>query len=186
MTETARVGDVSPEEKTKRYDIEQLMREYGNDVLRIAHSYVKDIHTAEDLFQETFIKAYRHIESFHNESSIKTWLLRIAINTCKDYLKSAYSRHVVPMMDFAEEALVSEDDYEEVEQQDTNEQIKEAVMSLPEKYREVVMCVFYKEMSMQEAAGVLGIPEGTVKSRLLRAKDRLRVVLQNGGKYEIG
>ncbi len=159
-------------------DIEQLMRSYGNDVLQTAYSYVKDVHIAEDLFQEVFIKVYRMLETFRGESSIKTWILRIAANTCKDYLKSAYSRKVVPMMEFTEEAITSEDDYEEVENEDTAQAVKNAVMQLPENHREVVMMVYYQEMSLDEAATVLEVPVGTVKSRLARAREKLKEKLE--------
>lgn len=160
------------------YDIETLMRQYGNDVLRTAYSYVNDKSAAEDCFQEAFIKAYKNLQNFRGESSIKTWLIRITVNVCKDYLKSAYQKHVVPMMEFEEDAIVSENDFEEVENKDRNRQILEAVNSLPEHYREVIMCVFYNEMSIEEAATALGTAAGTVKSRLHRAKEQLKNKLE--------
>lgn len=160
------------------YNIETLMRQYGNDVLRTCGLYVSDRSSQEDLFQETFIKAYYNLNRFKGESSIKTWLIKIAINVCKDYLKSAYQQKVVPMMDFAEDAIVSEDDYEEVENADRNGQIKKAVMSLPEAYRDVVICVYYREMSVTEASEALGVPPGTVKSRLSRARETLKSKLE--------
>jgi len=160
------------------YDIETLMREYGNDVLRTAYSYVKDKYAAEDIFQETFIKAYRALENFRDESNIKTWLIRITINAAKDYLKSAYNQKVVPMMEFKEDAIVSDGDFEEVENRDRDEQVKKTVMSLPDGYREVILCVYYHEMSVADTAASLGIAEGTVKSRLSRARDMLKNKLE--------
>ena len=160
------------------YDIETLMREYGNDVLRTAYSYVKDKYAAEDIFQETFIKAYRALENFRDESNIKTWLIRITINAAKDYLKSAYNQKVVPMMEFKEDAIVSDGDFEEVENRDRDEQVKKTVMSLPDGYREVILCVYYHEMSVVDTAASLGIAEGTVKSRLSRARDMLKNKLE--------
>lgn len=160
------------------YDIETLMREYGNDVLRTAYSYVNDRDAAQDLFQETFIKAYYNLDKFRGDSSIKTWLIRITINVCKDYLKSAYQKHVVPMMEFEEDAIVSDSDFEEVENADRNAQIRQAVAELPEEYREAVLCVYFQEMSVSEAAEALGVPEGTVKSRLSRAREKLKKVLE--------
>lgn len=161
-----------------KYDIETLMREYGNDVLRTAYSYVKDKYAAEDIFQETFIKAFKALDSFRDESNIKTWLIRITINAAKDFLKSAYNQKVVPMMEFQEDAIVSENDYEEIENQDRDAQVRETVMSLPEAYREVVLCVYYHEMSVAETAESLGIAEGTVKSRLSRAREMLKNKLE--------
>lgn len=160
------------------YSIEQLMRQYGNDVLRTAYSYVKDRDTAEDMFQETFIKAYRNLDKFRGECSMKTWLIRIVINVCKDYLKSAYQQHVVPTEEFNEDALITENDYDEIENYDRNIQIRNAVDSLQDGYREVVMCVYFNEMSVAETAEALGIAEGTVKSRLSRAREALKKTLE--------
>ena len=165
-------------EKLPAYDIETLMRQYGNDVLRTAYMYVKDVHTAEDIFQDVFIKVNQKLSTFEGNSSIKTWLIRITINTCKDYLKSAWNRRVVPMMEYQEDAIVSESDYEEVEKQDTNQLVKNTVLSLPEKYRDVVLCVYFQDMTITEAAKTLGIAEGTAKSRLSRARLRLKEVLE--------
>ncbi len=161
----------------EKYDIEAIMREYGNDVLRTCYSYVKDVHSAEDLYQETFIKVYKNLDTFGGESSIKTWVIRIAINTCKDFLKSAYSRHVVPMEEFMEESIQAKDCFEDVEKQDSARHIRDAVMALPDVYKDVVMCVYFNEMSVAECAKSLDISEGTVKSRLSRARDKLKSVL---------
>ena len=161
-----------------KYDIETLMRKHGNEVLRTAYSYVKDKFTAEDIFQEDFIKVYKNLENFRDESDIKTWIIRITINTAKDYLKSAYSRKVVPMMEFKEDQLVSDNDFEEIENRDRDEQVKKTVMSLPEQYREVLLCVYYHDMSVADTAKSLGIAEGTVKSRLSRARDMMKNKLE--------
>ena len=161
-----------------KYDIETLMRKHGNEVLRTAYSYVKDKFTAEDIFQEVFIKVYNNLENFRDESDIKTWIIRITINTAKDYLKSAYSRKVVPMMEFKEDQLVSDNDFEEIENRDRDEQVKKTVMSLPEQYREVLLCVYYHDMSVADTAKSLGIAEGTVKSRLSRARDMMKNKLE--------
>ncbi len=160
------------------YDIETLMRQYGNDVLRTAYMYVKDIHTAEDIFQDVFIKVNQKLSTFEGNSSIKTWIIRITINTCKDYLKSAWNRRVVPMMEYQEDAIVSETDYDDVEKQDTKELIKKSVLSLPAKYKDVVLCVYFQEMTIMDAAQVLNIAEGTAKSRLSRARQRLKSILE--------
>jgi len=165
-------------ELSPAYEIESLIREYGNDVLRTAYMYVKDIHTAEDIFQEVFIKVNQKLSTFEGNSSIKTWIIRITINTCKDYLKSAYNRRVVPMMEYQEDSIVGESEYNEVEIQDINHLIKETVLSLPAKYREVVICVYFHEMTIAEAAQALNIAEGTAKSRLSRARQKLKELLE--------
>ena len=166
------------ETENTSYDIASLMREYGNDVLRTAYSFVKDREAAKDLFQETFIKANYNLDKFRGDCSIKTWLIRITINVCKDFLKSAYQRKVVPMTEVEEDSLKVEDDYEQIENADRDEQIRRAVNSLPDNYREVVLCVYFREMSVADTSAALGLPEGTVKSRLSRARDVLRSKLE--------
>ncbi len=163
---------------TGQYDIETLIREYGNDVLKTAYSFVRDREAAKDLFQETFIKANYNLDKFRGDSSIKTWLIRITVNVCKDYLKSAYQKKVVPMTQVEEDSLRVEDDHEQIENADRDEQIRRAVNSLPENYREVVLCVYFREMSVADTSAALGVPEGTVKSRLARARDVLKSKLE--------
>ena len=160
------------------YDIETLIRQYGNDVLRTAYMYVKDVHTAEDIFQDVFIKVSQKLPTFQGDSSIKTWIIRITINTSKDYLKSAWNRRVVPMMEYQEDAIVSETDYDDVEKKDTRELIMKVVLSLPSKYKDIVLCVYFHEMTIVEAAKVLKIAEGTAKSRLSRARLKLKTMLE--------
>jgi len=166
------------EEKPSVYDIETLMRKYGNDVLRMAYMYVKDSHLAEDIFQDVFIKVNQKLSTFQGNSSIKTWIIRITINTCKDYLKSAWNQKVVPMTEFEENTLASDNDYTAVEQQDENQLIRQTVMRLPDKYKDVVLCVYFQEMTISEAAKSLQIAEGTAKSRLFRAKEKMKLCLE--------
>lgn len=166
------------EEKQPVYHIETLMREYGNDVLRTAYMYVKDKHMAEDIFQDVFIKVNNKLHTFQGDSSIKTWIIRITINTCKDYLKSAWNQKVVPMMEYQENTLPSEDHFSAVEKQEESQMIRQTVMKLPDKYKDIILCVYFQDMTISEAAKSLRIAEGTAKSRLSRAKERLKVSLE--------
>jgi len=165
-------------DKSVDYDIETLIRQYGNDVLRTAYLYVHNIHSAEDIFQDVFIKVSQKLSTFEGNSSIKTWIIRITINTCKDYLKSAWSRRVVPMMEYQEDQIISETDFDAVNNKDSREMIRKSVMSLPDKYKDVVLCVYFQDMSINEAAKLLNLAEGTVKSRLARARQKLKIVLE--------
>ncbi len=69
-------------------EIQRLMDDYGDDVLRTSYMYLKDLQNAEDAFQEVFIRVFNKFESFKGESSEKTWIIRITINVCKDMLRS--------------------------------------------------------------------------------------------------
>lgn len=164
-------------------DLESLMRTYGNDVLRTAYLYVKDIHLAEDIFQEVFLKVNNRYDSFRGECSVKTWLLQITINTCKDYLKSAWNQKVETTDEFKTQQVL-EEGYEKIEKKEDNQVVKNAVMELPDKYKEVVLCVYYQEMSIEEAADVLHIASGTVKSRLNRARQKIKNSLERKVSYE--
>ena len=166
------------EEMKESYDLEYLMRTYGNDVLRMAYSYVKDYDTAEDIFQEVFIKVNANLTEFRGDSSVKTWLLRITVNACKDFLKSAYTRRVTMFSEEEENRIPAKDTMEEIEHKQDGEQIRKALLLLPEKYREVLVCLYFEERSVAETAKVLGLSEGTVKSRLSRARDKFRVILE--------
>lgn len=160
------------------YDIETLIRQYGNDVLRTAYMYVRDNNLAEDIFQDVFIKVNQKLSTFEGNSNIKTWIIRITINTCKDYLKSAWNKRVVPMTDYQEDMVISDMDYEDVEKKDTRELVRKTVLTLPAKYKDIVLCVYFQDMSITEAANALHIAEGTAKSRLSRARQKLKTVLE--------
>jgi RNA polymerase sigma-70 factor (ECF subfamily) len=82
------------------------------------------------------------------------------------------------MMEYQEDAIISETDYDDVEKRDTTELIKKSVVSLPSKYKDIVICVYFQEMTITEAAKVLNIAEGTAKSRLSRARLKLKSVLE--------
>lgn len=164
--------------KAAEYCMESLMRSYGNDVLRMAYMYVRDYHLAEDVFQDVFLKVNQKLPDFHEDSSIKTWIIRITINTSKDYLKSAYNRHVVTMPDYQEDMLSSSDDYSHIEEREQKNVIRKHILELPLKYKEIVICVYFQDMTIAEAAVFLSISQGTAKSRLKRARERLRKVLE--------
>ena len=91
--------------------IENLISLYGNDVLRIATAYTRNPTISEDIFQEVFIKVAKNLHRFRGESSEKTWIIRITINTCKDYLKSAWNKKVVSIEndEKTEDSLALED-----------------------------------------------------------------------------
>lgn len=167
------------------YEIEELIKEYGNDVLRTAYLYVKSLSAAEDIFQDVFIKVYKNISKFQGKSSIKTWIIRITINTSKDYIKSSWNKNVIPVEDYHEIIIESNDNYEKIENHDRDEYIINKIKSLPEKYKDVVICVYYKELSLKETAKLLNIPIGTVKSRLSRAKIQLKELFEGRTDYEI-
>ena len=164
--------------------LETLMRQYGNDVLRLAYLYVKEYHLAEDIFQDVFLKVNQNIANFRGESTIKTWILRITVNTCKDYLKSAYYNRVQMLNEEQEQTLAAEDSYETIEKRQDLRYVRDILEQMPKKYKEVLWLLYFEEKTLKETACILGIREGTVKSRAFRAKEKLKQELWRFGKED--
>ncbi|MEG0385725.1 MAG: sigma-70 family RNA polymerase sigma factor [Solibacillus sp.] len=163
----------------KDFILEKIMIEHGNELVRLAFSYVKDAEVAKDMVQNTFIKCYKNLESFRNDAQIKTWFYRITINECKDYLKS-WNFKMVQVKSFINETAKSILPSTEkiVIDKYKNEEIKDTIFSLPKVYREVVYLYYYNSLTTEEMAKVLGISVNTVKTRLRRAKQRLGPMLK--------
>ncbi|QPQ30282.1 sigma-70 family RNA polymerase sigma factor [Lysinibacillus sp. JNUCC 51] len=163
----------------KDFILEKMMIEYGNELVRLAFSYVKDTEIAKDVVQNTFIKCYKNLDSFRFDAQIKTWLYRITINECKDYLKS-WNYKMVQVKSFINETAKSilPSTEKTVIDKYNNEEIKDTIFSLPKVYREVVYLYYYDSLKTEEIAEVLDIPVNTVKTRLRRAKQRLESMIK--------
>ena len=152
----------------RRERLTELMREHGNAIFRMCYMHLHDVQLAEDATQETFLKAYRHLGSFRGECSEKTWLTGIAINVCRDLLRTAWLRRVDRSVDIS---LLPEcaqaDEYRDPT-------VLTQVMQLPAKLREVILLRFYQEMSIKETADALHIGVSAVKARQKKAGDILR------------
>jgi RNA polymerase sigma-70 factor, ECF subfamily len=157
----------------KEVNLERMIDEYGNEVLRIAYMYLRDMQRAEDAFQEVFLRVFKNGESFRGESSEKTWIIRITINVCKDLLKSFWLKKVVPGEELA--LMRTERDVEdEVLETVENQRLYQKILSLPPTYKEVIILYYYQNFNTVEIASILGVSEGTVRSRLARARDMLK------------
>ena len=141
-------------------------------LLRLCFSYLCDSAMAEDAVQETFFKAWKNYDRFRGEAQEKTWLTRIAINTCKDLLKSAWARNTdrsVTLESLPEGSAPFE------ERDDT---VTRAVRSLPIRLKEVTLLHWYQGMSLDEMVRVLKIPRSTINYRLKKAKTMLKEELK--------
>ena len=145
----------------------QVVSRWGDMVYRLALARTASVPDAEDVFQEVFLRYFRHEERFHNDEYRKAWLIRCTVNRCKSLLASPWRRRIVPL-ETAEEVGV-EDDYREV---------YSAVLSLPEKYRAVIHLHYFEGLSVAEMAAALNSTEGTVKSQLSRGRALLRDMLK--------
>lgn len=161
--------------------LENLISLYGNDVLRIATAYTRNPTISEDIFQEVFIKVARNIDKFENRSSEKTWIIRITINTCKDYLKSSWNKKIVPMENIELNSTTSSDDT--IIKQEKSSIIIQEILKLPIKYKEVLLLYYYQDLLTADIAKILRLPEASVRTRLRRArdiiKDKLKIALED-------
>jgi len=151
-------------------EITRLVEEYGNDVLRIATVILKSKELAEDVFQETFLRVVRSYSGYRGESSEKTWIISIAVNICRDYMRSAWKKRVVVTDDFLTYSSDDVDTEEMLEKRSERQALINAIMKLPDKYREIIHLHYYQDMGINDIAKVLKIPGGTVKSRLFKAR----------------
>ncbi|NLG81117.1 MAG: sigma-70 family RNA polymerase sigma factor [Bacilli bacterium] len=157
-------------------EIERLIQDYGNDVLRIAYMYLKDRHLAEDAFQEVFIRVYHKWDTFREESSEKTWIIKIAINVCKDMLKSYWHRNV--SFYELEDIYKLSNNTNDVELAMERKSLLENVLRLPDKYKDVILLYYYQGFSVQEIANILDTTVGNVTSLLSRARKLLKESLE--------
>ena len=161
-----------PGQPARETMLEQLMNQYGTDVLRMCYLYMKDGALAEDAAQETFLKAYRKMDTLHDETKAKGWLMRIAGNVCKDQLRTGWFRKVDRRI--TPEALPDKRKEDPL----PADSLSEAIMGLPVKAKEAIILHYYEGLSVAETAETLRLPENTVKSRLMRARKELRNTLE--------
>jgi RNA polymerase sigma-70 factor (ECF subfamily) len=153
-------------------EIETLVRRYWHDVWQYAFFLTRQEHLAEDIAQDTFIQAFRAVGSFRGQSTVKTWLLKIARNIAFNYKKSAFLKKVILIGFFTESRSVSSAEADYFSGAITDE-LWTAVLTLPRHYREILILHAHYGLTHMELTDVLGITEGTVKSRLHRARARL-------------
>ena len=168
LIKSAQTGD------TRAY--EGLVRIHQGIALRVAYLVVRDPTEAEDVTQEAFVKAYRSLDRFRVEAPFRPWLLRIVRNEALNRVRDTKRRDRLALR--ASNDPVSGDAAPSPEAvvliEDERRRLLAEIDGLPERYRSVVVQRYLLGMSEQEAATILGIPAGTVKSRTSRALDRLR------------
>ncbi len=156
-----------PEKQQRDDQLRQWMQDYGTELYRICALMLRDAFLAEDATQEAFLRAYQRQESFRGDASARTWLVSIAMNVCRDMLRTPWHRHV----DRRDISLLPEPSSSGDLPDRT---VLEAVMGLPPKLREAVLLRYDQGMKIQEIADSLGLSASTVKHRLNQANDRLR------------
>jgi RNA polymerase sigma-70 factor, ECF subfamily len=165
--------------------LEEAMSQYGKEVLYVAYSYVKDYRLAEDIAQEVFIRFYQRYDSFRNESSLKTWIIRIAINQSKDHLKKWETRKLLFTNKLNEiiQEFRGNDPQNQALYKEISRELHRKLLSLPVKYREVLFLFYYEGLKISEIAECLEININTAKTRLKTGKEKLQKLYPKGVPY---
>ena len=147
-----------------------------NAVLRICFVYLADAKQAEDAMQDTFLRAWHAMEQFEgrNQSSEKTWLMKIAINVCRDYRRSRWFQHIdlSKALDELPSHMLA------VLPQDRLLMLD--ILRMPSKYKQVLLLYYYQDLTLEETAQALGLSRSTVHYRLKKAEALLRNTLTGG------
>jgi len=163
-------------EDMREQELVQLMHTYGDSIKRMCCVYLKDLSAAEDAAQDTFIKAYAHIDEVIDGeiANTRAWLSRIAINTCKDALRSSWMRYIDRRRSIEELPLAAPAGHED------NLALTEAITRLPQKYKDIVLLHYYQGLTLRTCAQVLGISAPTATRHLSQAMKRLRTDFERG------
>lgn len=155
----------------------QIVEEYGNRLLRTCYLILKDREEAEDVVQETFIKVFRNIDSFRENSNLYTWIYTITLNLSRDRLRKKQDMFTI------EVELVGNNDVEyEVEKSIDKELLRKELFEINSLYREVLVLFYFEELSIKEISNLLNEKEGTIKSKLSRGRNILKESLLKGGR----
>lgn len=159
------------ERKSLRADDLDVIYRYTDMVYRMAFSLLKNKYDAEDVHQDVFVRYLKKRPEFENTEHEKAWFLRVTVNLCKNFWKTAWRQRVVSL---GEEDL---DRQLERGKEETEDEIIYIVKKLPQKYRVVIHLFYYEELSTDEIAKVLGMKPSTVRTHLTRARARLKELL---------
>lgn len=159
------------EQKAFVVDIDDAVRRYADMVYRLAVLNTRNRYEAEDVFQEVFMKLFRHKEGICNEEHLKAWLIRVTVNQCKSLAVTVWNKRRVSMESVAEQG-------EEMQADEGESEVYEAVKKLPPKYREVIHLFYYEELQIREIAAVLERNEATIKTQLARGRQMLEKMLK--------
>ncbi len=152
---------------------EELIREHQRMIHSLCYRMTGSLAEAEDLAQDTFVQAYRHLEGFRAESSLSSWLYRIAMNRCLNWHKHRV-RETRAHQEWGEQQTLSPEHATHRAQQ-----VEEALLKLPAKQRAAVVLTTYEGLSHAEAAAALGCSETTISWRLFAARAKLKRLLRH-------
>lgn len=164
--------------RDKEKAFNDIVEEFSGRIYNLARLYTKDSEISEDITQEVLINIYRYLDSFKGDSSIYTWIYRVAINTCINIVKKEEKYKNIENVDF-----ISENSYEEevIEKLDGSG-LLEALDNIKNDYKSVLYLYYYEEFKITEISNILNKKENTIKTWLKRGKNALEKELLKDGK----
>ena len=153
---------------------EPLAQRYMDTIFRIAYSYLRSQADADDVTQDVLIQLYKTETAFESDDHLKHWLIRVTVNRCKNIFRSPW-RKVEDIADYENSLTFEAPEHRE---------LFDAVMALDKRYRLPVLLYYYEGYSQKEIAGLLSLPEETVRTRLFRARGKLKATLTEVLQYD--
>jgi RNA polymerase sigma-70 factor (ECF subfamily) len=172
LLDRARQGDAAA--------FREIVETYTPRVYSLVRSLVRQDSEAEDVAQEVFFKVHAKLDSFREDSSFFTWLYRVAFNTATDHLKKRRQERSIQLEDLSRLPVEDSADSpaENLSRKDLRAEVRQAMARLPEKFRTILVLRELEGLAYEDLATVLKISKGTVESRLFRARERLRKLLE--------
>lgn len=154
---------------------EELYEKYATDVLRVSYFYLGDRQKAEDVTQDVFVRLITNAPDLQ-EGREKSWLLKVALNRCRDLWRGAWVKRVI-LGSPAFELVPAPD---EISMLTDQQELMSAINQLPANFKEVILLHYYQGYGITEIAEMMELPEGTISSRLSRGRKKLESILKGG------
>jgi len=153
-----------------------IVRRWQNPLVNLAFRFCRDRQRSEEMAQDAFMQIFRNLEKFRGEAAFSTWIFSVSLNVYRSALrrKSLPVKSIDDLMDLAAGQIP----YLQIEQQERDELIRQAVALLPKRYRDAIIVFYFREMNLTETAAILRVSEGTAKAWLHRGREMLRNKLE--------
>lgn len=173
-SETSELELVQRSQKGDTEAFAELVRKYQQIVFNISYRFMRDVNLAEDMAQESFLKAFKHIKGFRGDCAFSTWLYRVTCSVCLTELNKRKKRAEVELQPNTPLGSVET----KVSEYEIAEKIRKCVTSLSERYATVLTLYYLNGISYEEIAEIMDIPVGTLKTWMFRARKQLRKVVE--------
>jgi RNA polymerase sigma factor (sigma-70 family) len=164
-------------EDSRRFGFNLLVREYQQKVYLLVRKMVIDHDDANDITQDVFIKVWKNIDSFREDSQLYTWIYRIATNECLNFLRKKRRRFFLPIVDVEAELSEKLESSPYVSGDEVQIKLQKAILKLPDKQRLVFNMKYFEEMSYEEISGITGSAVGTLKANYHHAVKKIEEMI---------